>query len=298
MKKYLNIIKERWNSSKDKKLFLFWILLRIKKSFQINFHDQAIENDLKVDIVIPTVSKDYEMLEIYLKALKENINHQINKVFVVSQNSEEIINFCNKHNLIFVDERSVLGYGLEKIDYTVNGIDRRGWLFQQLLKLSGNKFVEMENYIIVDSDTILINKHNFWEDGKFVLLENEEWNQPYFDSFENIFSYKYKNKYSFTSHMMIFNLEKLALMKKEIEDKHSKKWDEVYISIIDKTKQSGISDYETYGDWLLYNYPEETKSKPLYNKSFHRSKIRQIEDLAREYESKLKSLSFHNYTKE
>src|SRR3989344_947985 len=296
MGKYLEIIKNRWQSSKNKFLFLNWVFLRIKKVFRIDFYDDCEKKTGKVDLIIPTVSKDYVLLEKYLESLK-NLCQEINKIYVVSGHNKEILSFCARHNLIFIDENSVLGYGKETIKYIVSGVDRSGWIFQQLLKLSGEKFIDMEKYIIVDSDTILINKHSFLNGNKFVFFENEEWHEPYFRSFEKMFGYKAKNRLSFTSHMMIFNVENLKKMKNELEIKHKMSWDKIYLSNIDEREMSCVSDYDTYANWVFYHFPEKVIRKPLYNRSISRTELSNLENLKEKYKNKYKSISFHSYIK-
>ena len=176
-----------------------------------------------------------------------------------------------------------------------NGIDRSGWLFQQLLKLSGDQFTEMDDYLVVDSDTVFVNYNCFIEANKYIFLENDEWNQPYFDAFERLFNYKTVSKLSLTSHMMIFNHALLGTMKKEIEQKHGQKWYDAYISSVIVEELSSISDYDTYANWVLYNYPAMTTTAPLYNKSLHRDpenmSLQKLSSIYRNYNS----ISFHSY---
>ncbi|MEO6536136.1 MAG: hypothetical protein ABIT47_00450, partial [Candidatus Paceibacterota bacterium] len=61
------------------------------------------------------------------------------------------------------------------------------------------------------------------------------------------------------------------------------------------TKSSGISDYDTYGNWLLYNYPKEVELMPFYNKSFSRKRLPDLEALKRDYAGINASFSFHSY---
>ena len=100
----------------------------------------------------------------------------------------------------------MLGYNKEIIDYKPAGMNRSGWLFQQLLKLNADTFTTSKHFLTIDSDTVLINDHVFVsENNKFVLRQSEEWHPPYFETFKKIFSYKASAKSSFVAHMMIFN---------------------------------------------------------------------------------------------
>jgi hypothetical protein len=270
--------------------------LKIKKLFKIGFEKNKQKNPPKIDIVIPTVSKDFKLIDDVISSFSK-LNHEINKIYIVAPQNQEIINYCNSHNLSFVDEKTILGYGKEAIDYRVNGVDRSGWILQQLIKLSGEKVVEMDNYFILDSDTIIADNFSLIENGRWIFYQNEEWHNAYFKSFYQMFGYKTKNKLSFTSHMMIFNKEILRTMKKELEAKHGKPWDQVYLSTIDINEASCVSDYDTYANYVLCNYPDKVIQRPLYNRAFSRNMFDSIKSGLDKYSKKYKTISFHSYIK-
>ncbi len=277
-------------------LILYFIILRIKKFFKIGFETDTNKHSPKIDIMIPTVSKDFTLIKDVIDSFLK-INHEINKIFVVAPPHEEIVQYCSKNNLQFVDEKTVLGYGKDAIKYFVNNTNRNGWIFQQLLKLSGENIVEMDNYFILDSDTIIANNFSLIENDKFIFYQNEEWHSAYFKAFYKIFGYKTINKLSFTSHMMIFNKNMLRLMKKEMEAKKGKSWDEVYLSTIDPNEASCISDYDTYANWVLCNFPNKVIQRPLYNKALSRDKLQEVKNNMGRYSKILKTISFHSYIK-
>jgi len=295
MAKYLKIIKARWDSSSNKLIFWAWIGLRIKKTLKLNFTENCRRDGQKmIDVIIPTISKDYLLLETVLASLK-NVCQPINKIFIVSQKEQFIIDFCLKHDCTFVDEREVLGYGKEAIDYKVGGQDRSGWLFQQLLKLAGDRIAEMENFLVIDSDTVLIKPHSFIAGERFVFFESEEWNQDYFTAFQTIFGYRPKSLVSHVCHMMIFNNQYLREMKAEMEKKNKTGWDKVVISTKNNGAVSCFSEYETYSNWLLQKHPGAVKFQPFYNKSLAKDKLTSLDDLASHFGNRYNSLSFHSY---
>lgn len=275
-------------------LLAAFLLLRLKKLIRTGF-DTPDEAGEEIDVVVPTTTKDYNLLSRSIESIRKFVSHPVNKVFIVSKNDALIKEFCLKNNYIFVDERDILGYGPERIDYSVRGRDRSGWMFQQLLKLSGDKFTEKKNYLIVDSDTILIRAHLFSRNGVFVLLQSEAYHAPYFRSFERLFGYPVRGRLSLTSHMMIFNTDILKEMKAEIESRHETSWDEALLSTIDNNELSSTSDYETYGNWLHVHYPEKVNLKPFYNKPLARNDLQPLPDLVKKYADSYKSLSFHHY---
>ena len=179
-------------------LIPYFLLLKIKKLLLVGFERDTQKKPPKIDIIIPTVSKDFALIGNVIGSFSK-LNHEINKIYVVAPQNQEIIDYCSSRNLNFVDEKTVLGYGKEAIDYKVNGVDRSGWMFQQLIKLSGERVVEMDNYFILDSDTIIADNFSLIENGKWIFYQNEEWHAAYFEAFYKMFGYKTRNTLSFTS---------------------------------------------------------------------------------------------------
>lgn len=280
-------------------LIFAFLFLKIKKVFRIGFNeiDLPAQSDI-IDVIIPTVSKDYALVEEVIESVKKNLKHKIFNFYIVSQKNEEMLKFCARHNYIFIDEVSVLGYGKDSINYVVNGKDRSGWLFQQLLKLSGDTFVTQKKYFILDSDTVLIKPHSFIKNGKDVFLQSEEWHGPYFKAFKKLFGHPSKNTLSYTAHMMIFDCKRLKEMKKCMEDLRGAMWDEVYLSTIDQNEPSCVSDYDTYANWMSVNHPNEVCFTPFYNTAFPREKLLSLPELMNKYSDRYKSISFHHYKNE
>ena len=118
---------------------IYWLLSLyfnrfLKKGFCLDDDGNADESE--IDILIPTIDKDYKLLKTFIDATKLNIKNRIRNIYIISRPNDEIIKFCSNQGLKFIDEKAVLGYGKESINYKVDGVDRSGWLFQQLLKLS------------------------------------------------------------------------------------------------------------------------------------------------------------------
>ncbi len=273
-----------------------YLLLRCKKIIWYRFHTSAVETNERIDIVIPTIGKDFYLLHAYIDSIRKNLRHTIGTMYIVAPGGDSrLLTFCQEQQIVFIDETTVLGYGKEKISYTFGSLNRAGWLFQQLLKLSGDKITSSKKYIIIDSDTLLMNAYTFIEDGKYIFYENTEWNAAYFSTFQKIFGYPAPHRLSLTSHMMIFDHDMLREMKAEIEAKHNMSWDEAYITFCDRQTPSGISDYETYGQWVSNTYPEKVQFWPFYNIALSRKTDTDNTALLDSVAQKTRTVSFHSY---
>lgn len=299
-KYFINKYKGLFHHIKSRGLNLIFIIslfkTKLDKFRKVNF-DISSDNVSEIDIVIPTITKDFDTLRTVTTQLKKNLQNKIKNIYIVSINKDEVINFCKENGFIFVNENDVLNYSKQKIDYKVSEIDRSGWLFQQLIKLNADSFVECDDYLVIDSDTVLINKHNFKDEcGRYIFQMSEEWHVPYRKTFEKIFGYNPISKLSFVSHMMIFNKKILGEMKSELEKIHNKKWDEVIIENIDNSEMSYFSEFETYGNFIKENYPEFIKQVPFYNLSIDKGRIVDFENLSNQFKEKYNSISFHDYS--
>lgn len=294
IKDFLFKIKKR---SVELDLIYFYVVLKIKKIFKIGYTPNKIETEKHIDILIVTTSKDFELLNEVVKSTTK-INHIIDTIHIVGPNDIQITDYCSKNNLKFIDENSILGYSKDTINYFPNGIDRRGWFFQQLLKLSGDKLVTNNDFFIIDSDTIITDNIDLIDKrGRYIFYQSEEWHHPYSRAFEILFGYKRKSCLSYVSHMMIFNKGLLGEMRNEIEKKHGVSWDEAHKKTIDNEEQSCVSEYENYANWVRINKANKFSELPLYNLSLPRSKLGFFKNNLNLYYKKYKTVSFHSYHK-
>ncbi len=292
---YIGPFKDRgWNPL----LILGLVHLHVKKLVKKDFYttDHSEYTPAPLDIVIPTLGQDLELLGTSIKSTSL-LKHTIKNIFIIAPWSQKLSDFCRDHSCILIDESTVLPYTKDKLGYIVNGKDRNGWLFQQLLKLNSDSFVQSENYLVLDSDTVIISPYSFISNGKFIFQESTEWNAEYFKMFDRMFGYRAKNKLSFVCHMMIFNKSLLAELKRELCEKHHKSWDATIVENIDHNQHSGFSEFETYGNWMHIHHRDKLRKVPFYNQSITRDKLIDISKIQMRYSKHYTSVSFHTYVK-
>lgn len=176
-----------------------------------------ISNDAEIDVVIPIIEKDLKILPLCFEGIKACVNNKIKDIYIVAPRiNEEIIVFCEKHQVKYVDESTVIGITPKDINLMVEGvngtcINRSGWLFQQLLKLSGN-IGTCENYLCIDSDHILVRPHTFVDKNNIpVFYMSAECHEPYYENIRKISSTKKMSYLSYVAHKMLFNLNSATL---------------------------------------------------------------------------------------
>lgn len=286
-----------------------------KKKFNLNanFYNN-IYSDLPIDILIPAIDKDLDVLPFVIKSARINIKHPVDKIFIISPASSKIKDFCSKNKCVFIDEASVLGYDKSAINYnyiqknqsstvndqlsTINGqltIDRSGWLFQQLIKLNADAISDKSHFLILDADTIFIRPKKFEHKGKILLDFSDEFHEPYFKTYEKLTGLKHTYPVSFVSHYMLFEKTKQIELRKHLEKFNNKRWDLAIIDNIDNNEQSFFSEYETYSNFVLSNSRKHYMLNYWFNKSMKKEDLLRIEDLILLYQEDFISLSFHSY---
>jgi hypothetical protein len=137
----------------------------------------------------------------------------------------------------------------------VNGEDRKGWYFQQLLKLGASEHVQTDNYVVVDADTVFLKKIVLINGGKYIFRRSAQYHLPYFQTYSRLFGYFPERQLSFISNYMVWNTRIVKEMLQKIETATKMKWYKAIISVIDRREGSSFSEYETYGCYIRKFYP-------------------------------------------
>lgn len=246
-----------------------------------------------IDVFIPAVDKDLGTLPHTIDSIRRMVRHPIGTIYVVSPESPRIRAVCARKGCVFVNERTIEPLPKSRIHYRSKRWERSGWLYQQLLKLSGDRLVRRRRFLVMDADTVLIRPHRFRIGGKTVFYYRR-WSQPeYFRTYRRLTGRRAKAKVSFVAHYMLFDRNKLARLKAMIAARHGKPWHRAILESIDRTRNFGFSEYETYGNMVYGQNPSAVKLLPALNRPLRRSASSLTAAEMRRYARKYRSLSFH-----
>lgn len=258
----------------------------------------------KIDILIPVIEKDLEVLPYVIDAARKNIRHPIGEILVVAPESSKIKKLSSAKNCKFINENSVMPITKRDIVYSPKRrntyIDRSGWLFQQLLKLSGDTLSKNEGFLVLDADTVLISPHVFERDGKSVLFYRSLYYKPYFETYRRLLGEDAAGparSIFFVSHYMFFKKKRLQELKKLIESKHKTDWYTAVLNSMNKNKWDSFSEFETYGNFMMKNHPREIILKPRQNLILTRSSLKNLAKIEKELANRyhIRSVSFHDW---
>lgn len=273
-------------NKKQRKFLYFLASLFVKRS-------RLVPSSHPLDVIIPVIEKDLKILPLCLEGIKQCVSHPISAIYLVAPENRLIRSFCAERNLVFIDENSVLGYSPRSIRYLVNGhTDRSGWIFQQLLKLSGT-LGEAEEFLVVDADHILLRPHTFVDaNGKYVFYQSKEFHSPYYVNAFKLLGRKNISWLSYVAHKMIFSKKELSALKKEIESQTGQRWDRAIIQSLDANELSSFSEYEMYGNYI----PACRKiTLPWRNKNLCYSSLASYEELQKKYGNRYRAVTFPDY---
>lgn len=253
------------------------------------------KSKLPLDIIIPVVAKDLDVLPYAINSAKKHIKHPIGKIYVVAPNKEEIRNAANSAGAVFVDEKDVCSIAKNDINYIVNGVDRSGWIYQQVLKYNFTNVGASANFLVLDSDTFFIKDIVFESRGKFYFDFSDEYHEPYQKAYELLTAYKHSMAVSFVAHYMLFNKKMLKELVAKIEETTAMPLHLAIKSLAASINdQSAFSEYECYANYCLQHKPEGYKIRYWFNKSASRSLLPTADDVIANAHN-YKSVSFHSH---
>ncbi len=294
---YLKTVQKQVNSAL--KLLIFdrrtWYMIVLKHSQALLKFNGCCSSSICIDVIITVIEKDFDVLPYTIQSVRSNVRHPIGQIFVIAPETEKIKLLCREEKCTYLNEETILPINKKDIDYFVKGVDRSGWLMQQLIKLNGDKICSQEYFLAIDADTVLIQPHTFLTKNKTIFLCSDEYHLPYFETYHKLLGERTTFPVSFVSHYMLFHKPKLHSLKKAIEQRNNTLWFNAIISCISKTETSSFSEYETYGNFLRSNFSTSVKLKYWFNISMSRKKINEISRLKKDLCHKYRAISFHSY---
>jgi hypothetical protein len=151
---------------------------------------------------------------------------------------------------------------------------RFGWYFQQFIKLQAILQDPNENIIIWDSDCVPVRNVRLFEGNAVPLMYSaQEYNPDYFLTIKKLLNLEKLRQESFIVPGFPIKKSTVQKMIAEIERRHHATWAQALISNIDFSKQSGFSEYETMGTWVMSQHPETRVSPNLKWERFGQSRF-------------------------
>lgn len=211
------------------------------------------------DILILLAHKDFSKFKYVYDSLINIPGY--NKVYCISsENVPEKISGVN-----YFTDKDVIDFDFSK--FTGNVQLNSGWYVQQFIKLFQQ--VTLDNYLVLDSDTIINKKINIIENGKpSFILGRDSLHKPYFDLMKRLFDLERVYNHSFISEIMFFKRKFINKMLSFYGIDKYGFFNMVSDEINRVNKIVGFSEYEFYGNFVTKYLPE------VYNYKYIKATMR------------------------
>lgn len=222
-------------------------------------------------------------------------------VIIGNEKTGEIVKQSEKKLLFLNEDTLYSNMNFKTIDAAIrerSGKEgRTGWYFQQFLKMAYAFTCKEDYYLVWDGDTIPVREIAlFDEKGHPFMALKEEYNEPYFDTLQNLLGLKKAREESFISEHMLIHTGYMREMIEEIESKEKLKGTYFFEKILSAVEPSmlsgsGFSEYETFGTYVTTRHPEVYHCIPYSSCRYTVSMIgynpspEQIQWLAGKYEA-------------
>ena len=137
--------------------------------------------------------------------------------------------------------------------------EHANWYFQQFIKLEAlNRLEENVSAVLWDGDTVPLEPINFVDDkGVFRYFVGTENHGPYFETLKKLLNIEKQVAHSFISQSFPVKSEWVHEFINRIEFESGKPWLEAILGAINFSNSNAFSEYETLGNFIAKNYPNE-----------------------------------------
>jgi hypothetical protein len=215
----------------------------------------------KYDIVIVAHEKDFNNIKHIVKHCSSNLEFDSFHL-ILSERKEytdmDLLSTLTTKPIYKHLETDVLKIDKDRVKHRPN------WIYQMLLKMFQN-VTENDNFLIIESDCLILKNIEFFEDNKTIFyLTRDQFHEPYFNFSNKILNLDKSHPHSFISEFMMYDKKKINHMLNESNCENTLD----FLELIYNNVHSGCypADYELYGNFCFKYYPNEFLSKPVdYN---------------------------------
>lgn len=256
-------------------------------------------SSVALDIVIPLAEKDLPVVRNCVTGLRNSLLHEIRAIHLIAPDVPAIREAAAELGCLFVPEREILPEGPKAYEpvFAQSHLQRGSWLYQQFLKLAAGEILQLERFLVYDSDTVLINPFKYEFDGRWVLEFTEGYRSELDPLHRKLVPGVRLQPFSFMSHAMLMDTGVIAQLRQAIEAATGLDWKNGIIQSMELRNDVCFSEYELYGTYALHTRPRMTTTAYWFNKSYRRSDAAQLPELIEADRGRYRSLSFHSHSK-
>jgi hypothetical protein len=250
--------------------------------------------EVPCSLLIPVAGKDFAMLPLAIDSARRFFQGPLAQIIIVSPQDKAIRTFVQSMGCDWACEDEFLDPCVSTLNYRPRGLNRTGWIKQQLLKLGGDQIVSTRRFLVLDSDTAFVRPLSFMESGKFILYFSNEYHRPYFHPCKRFLGIKSRFPFSFVTHSMLFDHDHLKQLRDAIENASGMSWQEAILGVLDPGEISCFSEFELYGNYMNAFHSERVLTRYWHNRSIGHEQ--DLDTLVTRFGGKFNSVSAHKFT--
>lgn len=216
---------------------------------------------MKSVIITPSYAPDFERCKLLCSSVEKYVTSYDRHVIIVDACDRELFNSLAGPKTEIITKESILPRWLKKIPgskkwwFSFRSLPVRGWILQQITKLSVAECIDADLYIFADSDIVVIrpvDTSSFVKEGKVRLYrvprQEQDYNEPRHKAWYKFAGELFKLtgddhlKSDYIGHLVTWRRETLLKLNEYIRDVSGKKtWQEHLCGTFD------FSEYILYG---------------------------------------------------
>ena len=227
-------------------------LLRMRAMRAVSFLPRHYpRSDKPLTIMIPLAEKDVARAGRAVETLRLHVLHPVSEIVVAGQDSDAIRAFCAANDLRYVCENDVLpAWVNEPLRGPDGDLRVRGWVRQQILKLTVFDWLEAQNVLVHDADLCLMNDVSYFEGERQVLYLSDEFTSRYQPLLVDTLGPFTRHHRSFITHFMLLQRDLMGELSQHIQRRHGLSMTDFIAARLDMAQAYMLSEFETYGNFL------------------------------------------------
>lgn len=262
--KFRSFLGERYRNHQRKKGQLLTqsaeaMATALRRSLNLNGYESHLKYFDEFEILILCTSKDFYILEQNLTHLISEKSKYCRKInILVNDNEDELNKIINENGWeqIEVTNESIFSAEIELLRHDINRFNpsRRSWILQQCLKTI---FVAKSKLpvLIIDSDTFVKKQINVIGNGVQILYAGNDFHYPYSRHIKKFLGIDSVGL-SFVHHVQLQKPEIICEIYGQDFLRGISSWLRSGVAL---AEFSPVSEFQTYGDFILQKYPEQVK---------------------------------------
>jgi hypothetical protein len=212
-------------------------------------------------IITPSYAPDFERCQILCQSMDKFVSPKANHYIVVDRKDYKLFSQLEGQTRKIIIKESILPWWIKQVPFlgkknfwlNYQGFPLRGWLVQQIIKLSAANYTSEDILVFVDSDVAFIrplNLHDFVKQDKVRLFsinnahkmkDSANWDKTT-NHLLGLLNTKYFNNY--VGQIITWRRDNLLKLYQHIENSTGQKWTNVLCNSLH------LSEYHLYGNFV------------------------------------------------